>query len=80
MSLLGPKMRYHSKAPWEIEGPLEEDDEETDSILSRGKERMNFGFRDRSSSVTRPSGESSRSQVNPKRSFETTSSRTSHFQ
>lgn len=27
MSLLGPKMRFHSKAPWELDATLEEDDE-----------------------------------------------------
>ena len=34
MSLLGPKMRVHSKAPWEVDSPLIEDDEGEMSAFS----------------------------------------------
>jgi len=71
MSMLGPKMRVHSKAPWELdEDPLEEEDED-DSVSSRGKPspvRSAFGFTTKRSIFGRSSGESSI----PKPSFEST--------
>jgi hypothetical protein len=73
MSLLGPKMRFHSRAPWELEDdPLQEEDEpDYDTFLSAAKK--SFGF-----SSPRPSGESSRSQANSQRSFETPPSQKSY--
>jgi hypothetical protein len=74
MSLLGPKMRFHSRAPWELEEDTlqeEEDEPDYDSFLSAAKK--GFGF-----SSPRPSGESSRSQVNSQRSFETPPSQKSY--
>ncbi|KAJ6621595.1 hypothetical protein B0H10DRAFT_2214973 [Mycena sp. CBHHK59/15] len=85
MSLLGPKMRFHSKAPWEMDsGALEEEDELDDRASGRGRDavRKGLGFRSSSRGTTassRPSGESSRSQAKPKRSFETTSSANSPY-
>lgn len=73
MSLLGPKMRFHSRAPWEMdEDALQEEDEpDYDTFLSPAK--RSFGF-----SSPRPSGESARSQVNSQKSFETTPSQRSY--
>lgn len=87
MSLLGPKMRFHGKAPWEMDASaLEEEDEpDSDRISNRGRDglRKGLGFRSSSRGTTasgRPSGESSRSnQAKPKRSFETTSSASSPY-
>ncbi|KAJ7492757.1 hypothetical protein FB451DRAFT_1389110 [Mycena latifolia] len=86
MSLLGPKMRFHGKAPWEDGGVLEEEDEpEPDRSSNRGRDgiKKGLGFRSSSRGTTassRPSGESSRShQAKPKRSFETTSSANSPY-
>ncbi|KAJ7125721.1 hypothetical protein C8R43DRAFT_718625 [Mycena crocata] len=87
LSLLGPKMRFHGRAPWEMDGEaLEEEDEpESDRISSRGRDgiRKGLGFRSSSRGTTassRPSGESSGShQAKPKRSFETTSSANSPY-
>lgn len=76
MSLLGPKMRFHSRAPWEMdENTLQEEDEEDfDSFLSTAK--RGFGFSSpRQSTDQRPSGESTRSQLN---SFETAPSHRSY--
>lgn len=88
MSYLGPKMRFHSRAPWEMdETALDEDDEEDNHATSGF-----FLFRSDASKTytagpssprpsqvaSRPSGESSRSQVPPKRSFETFDSQASH--
>ncbi|THH18084.1 hypothetical protein EW146_g2846 [Bondarzewia mesenterica] len=87
MSMLGPKMRFHSPAPWEMEEePIEEQDEQDDDARSfisrRGRIRTKGeGFikglglgssAARGNSATRPSVDSSRS--NEKKSFETTSS------
>ncbi|KAJ7092581.1 hypothetical protein C8R44DRAFT_990168 [Mycena epipterygia] len=89
MSLLGPKMRFHGKAPWEMDGgALEEEDEpESDRVSNRGRDAirkgLGLGYRSSSRGTTassRPSGESSRShQAKPKRSFETTSSTNSPY-
>jgi hypothetical protein len=79
MSLLGPKMRFHSRAPWEMdEDALQEEDEpDYDSLLSLPKK--SFGFSSPgASSNSRPSGESVRSQVNSQKSFETTPSQRSY--
>ncbi|KIY50590.1 hypothetical protein FISHEDRAFT_71630 [Fistulina hepatica ATCC 64428] len=70
MSYLGPKMRFHSRAPWETEdGVLEEDEPDTRSVLS--------GFHGRNTPDTfgalgfgRRSGESSRSSSKFKRSLD----------
>ncbi|KAJ6604513.1 hypothetical protein DFH09DRAFT_1122941 [Mycena vulgaris] len=87
LSLLGPKMRFHGKAPWEMDGGVlaEEDEPESDHVSNRGRDgiRKGLGFRSSSRGTTtssRPSGESSRSnQAKPKRSFETTSSANSPY-
>ncbi|KAI0068372.1 hypothetical protein BV25DRAFT_1818780 [Artomyces pyxidatus] len=91
MSLLGPKMRFHSPAPWEMEHePLQEQDEQDDDARSfvskrgrnKGKEGFMKGFglgpsSARGTSATRPSADSSRSGARDKKSFETTSSNVS---
>lgn len=75
MSLLGPKMRFHGKAPWEMDAEaLEEEDEpEPDNRGRDGIRKSLANFRSSSrASSTRPSGESQRSnQPKPKLSFET---------
>ncbi|KAG5647610.1 hypothetical protein DXG03_008963 [Asterophora parasitica] len=70
MSYLGPKMRFHSRAPWEMdEEALEEEDDP----------KSGFAFSSpRTSNASRPSVESTRSQANAKRSFDTTSSHISY--
>ncbi|KAJ7783635.1 hypothetical protein DFH07DRAFT_764112 [Mycena maculata] len=76
MSLLGPKMRFHGKAPWETEADTLEEEDEPDPDRGRDGFRKGLGFRSSSRGTTasrRPSGESGRS-AKPKRSFETTSS------
>lgn len=78
MSLLGPKMRFHSKAPWEDNSPHEEEDESEDdadvrSVMSRNKSgpsRFRFG--------SKSSRDSSGSRRMAKKSFDTTSSQTSY--
>jgi hypothetical protein len=68
MSLLGPKMRFHSRAPWETdEDALVEEEEPEDTrarnMFSRGEGIMKgFGLGSRPSSAGRRSAESSRSQ------------------
>ncbi|KAF8213191.1 hypothetical protein K438DRAFT_1956600 [Mycena galopus ATCC 62051] len=81
LSLLGPKMRFHGKAPWEMDADtLDEEDDESDDRSTRGRDGIRKGLasfrsssRSTTASATRPSGESSRSsnQPKPKRSFET---------
>ena len=89
MSYLGPKMRFHSRAPWETEeGTLEEEEEELEDNhrhfpagfpFSRAKSTTSRSSSPRPSySSTRPSGESARSQLPPKRSFETINSQMSY--
>jgi hypothetical protein len=85
MSLLGPKMRFHSRAPWETgEDALREEDEPEEGVPSnRGRGMFSkgegiikgFGLASsgrRSSSAGRRSGESARSQGMSKSSYETT--------
>ncbi|KAJ7275182.1 hypothetical protein B0H12DRAFT_1086134 [Mycena haematopus] len=83
LSLLGPKMRFHGKAPWEMDAEtLDEEDDEDDRTSTRGRDGVRKGlasFRSSSRGTTasaRPSGESSRSnhQPKPKRSFDTIAS------
>ena len=90
MSYLGPKMRVHSRAPWELEDDIHEEDAETEE--GHRSFQSIFPFRGNgaksvtsSSSSPRPSyttsrrsGESSRSQVTPKHSFETINSQLSY--
>ncbi|KAF9569893.1 hypothetical protein CPC08DRAFT_745725 [Agrocybe pediades] len=89
MSYLGPKMRFHSRAPWEMEGDAL--DEECETEEGSRSYPPNFPFSrcntdSRSSTfssssprpsytASRPSGESS---IMPKRSFETVSSQISY--
>ncbi|KAJ7042377.1 hypothetical protein C8F04DRAFT_993335 [Mycena alexandri] len=75
MSLLGPKMRFHGLAPWEMDADtLEEEDEPEPDPRGRDGIRKGLGFRSSSRGTTassRPSGESSRSKdAKPKRSFD----------
>lgn len=85
MSYLGPKMRFHSRAPWELEDETVQEVDETEStghssfigMLTggRGKSGQKVDISSpRTSNVGRPSVESGRSQLSAKRSFETTSS------
>ncbi|CAK5280477.1 unnamed protein product [Mycena citricolor] len=80
MSLLGPKMRFHSKAPWEMDGGDIMEEEEDEVELSRGRDgfKKGLGFRSASRGTTasgRPSGESTRSHhAKAKRSFESSHS------
>lgn len=84
MSMLGPKMRIHGRAPWEMgEGTLDEGDESDSSGKSRifskkgskGKASKGFGM-----GTSRPSYESTRSGALSKGSFETISSNLSNSQ
>ncbi|KAF9022460.1 hypothetical protein BDZ89DRAFT_1115480 [Hymenopellis radicata] len=68
MSLLGPKMRFHSKAPWELdEGPLMEDDEGEPDTARVVQNHFTVG------SSRQASFESNRSTDYGKQSFETSS-------
>ena len=90
ISYLGPKMRFHSRAPWEMEdGALDEEDEPDENSRhfpsgfpfgrSNGSKAIQSGSSSpRPSYASRPSGESSRSNVRPKRSFETINSQISY--
>lgn len=88
ISYLGPKMRFHSRAPWELEdGALDEEDEPDENprpsgfsfIRSNGSKAIQSGpSSPRPSYASRPSGESSYSNVRPKRSFETINSQISY--
>jgi hypothetical protein len=94
MSMLGPKMRIHGRAPWEMgEDTLEEGDESDSSGRSytfgtkraKGKgEGIMKGFRNSSSQrptvVSRLSNESNRPRSRSKGSFETTASAVSNSQ
>ncbi|PFH54790.1 hypothetical protein AMATHDRAFT_325 [Amanita thiersii Skay4041] len=82
MSLLGPKMRFHSRAPWELEDEtLEEKDETITDMNAHSKSKsygtrfFNFGASSpRPSNVSRPSGESTRSDALSKSSLDLNSS------
>lgn len=90
MSYLGPKMRFHSRAPWEMEGDALEEEDDPDQVSRHFHQGHSFSRSSgskfdssRSSSPrpsfnSRPSGESSYSQIPPKRSFETISSQMSY--
>lgn len=79
MSYLGPKMRFHSPAPWEMaEEPVMEQDEpddDTRSFVSRRGRNWTKGFglgTSKLGGASRPSGESTRSSG--KKSSDTSSS------
>ncbi|KXN83903.1 hypothetical protein AN958_00983 [Leucoagaricus sp. SymC.cos] len=88
MSYLGPKMRFHSRAPWELEEETFQEADETESTGhgsfigmftgSRGKAHKTGAFSSSrpSTATSRPSVESSRSFLNSKRSFDTATSAT----
>jgi hypothetical protein len=90
MSYLGPKMRVHSRAPWELEDNTHEEDPETEEghrsfqsvfpFRGNGAKSITSSFSSPRPSYTtsRPSGESSRSQILPKRSFDTINSQLSY--
>lgn len=95
MSMLGPKMRFHGRAPWEMgEEPLDEGDESDSSGKSRifGSKRSRgkgdgitkgFGVgaaNSRPSLPSRPSYDSSRTGQRSKGSFETIASNVSNSQ
>jgi hypothetical protein len=95
MSMLGPKVRIHGRAPWEMgEESLEEGDESDSSgksyafsiKRSKGKgDGIMKGFgrgapSPRPTLASRPSDESNRSRSRSKGSFETTASSTSNSQ
>ncbi|KAJ8520120.1 hypothetical protein ONZ45_g3032 [Pleurotus djamor] len=68
MSLLGPKMRFHSKAPWEVDETLQEEDiaDKNSHPVSTLKKTFKLG----SSSSGRTSDESNRSQSKSKSSLD----------
>ncbi|KAF9502535.1 hypothetical protein BDN71DRAFT_1438184 [Pleurotus eryngii] len=70
MSLLGPKMRVHSKAPWEVDDDLDEANESDTSTDPVSALKKTFKFGASSSSTGRASDESSRSQSQGKASLE----------
>ncbi|KAA1468259.1 hypothetical protein DENSPDRAFT_848096 [Dentipellis sp. KUC8613] len=89
MSMLGPKMRFHSPAPWELdEDPVQEQDEPDDdarSFVSRRGRMKNKGegfikglnlssLNSRNHSASRPSADCHRPGGKEKLSFETSSS------
>ena len=76
---LGPKMRFHSRAPWELDdgGLQEEGDPEYTRSSSTLKKGLIFSIT-KSPASGRASGESCRSQAKSKCSFETTSSQVSY--
>jgi hypothetical protein len=87
MSYLGPKMRFHSRAPWELEDDSHEEDAETEEGHRSFQSVLPFRTKSVTSSSSsprpsympnRPSGESSCSQVPPKRSFDTINSQLSY--
>lgn len=91
LSLLGPKMRFHSKAPWELDDSVLQQDEESEddmdshSVMSsatRNKggaaRHFRFGGPKLGNNNGRSSRESSRSRRVAKKSFDTTSSQTSY--
>ncbi|KAF8640711.1 hypothetical protein AX17_000364 [Amanita inopinata Kibby_2008] len=72
MSLLGPKMRFHSRAPWELEGDVIHEDEANDDLgpptmikhKTHGTKLLHFGSRSpKFSDSSRPSYESTRSDT-----------------
>lgn len=81
LSLMGPKMRFHSRAPWELtEDDVPEEDEEADAQstrvfggMHRGMRALGLGSRSERSSAAspRPSGESSASSHKAKSPPET---------
>ncbi|KII93822.1 hypothetical protein PLICRDRAFT_406652 [Plicaturopsis crispa FD-325 SS-3] len=90
MSMLGPKMRFHGLAPWEMgEEPVEEEGEDSDSGQSKapsifhrgrnhaGKKGLGIGSSQRAQGASRPSADSSRSQTKSKKSSDTSSSNSS---
>jgi hypothetical protein len=92
MSMLGPKMRIHGRAPWEMgEDTLEEGDESDSSGKSRafstkraqGKGEgfiKSFGRSSSNPLASRRSNESNRPRERSKGSFETTASTVSNSQ
>ena len=76
---LGPKMRFHSRAPWELDDGVlpEEGDPEYPRPFSALKKGLTFSIT-KSPESGRASGESYRSQAKSKCSFETTSSQVSY--
>lgn len=85
LSYMGPKMRFHSRAPWEMDGDALEEEEEGEGedrlhlIAGLPFARPKTGSSPRPSfQASRASSESSRSHIPPKRSFETINSQISY--
>ncbi|KAF9270081.1 hypothetical protein L218DRAFT_952272 [Marasmius fiardii PR-910] len=87
MSYLGPKMRYHSKAPWEVDIALKEEEEEyataeNHSVLSSSTTRLKSGlvrhFPFGGVKSSRSSEESTTSRNQAKVSLDSTSSQSSN--
>lgn len=86
LSYLGPKMRFHSRAPWELDADVDDDADDATSIAhsvhssligiftsGRGKSSHKTGSSSSPRPSTgRPSVESSHSFLNSKRSFDGT--------
>ncbi|KAG6878636.1 hypothetical protein C0993_001159 [Termitomyces sp. T159_Od127] len=78
LSYLGPNLRFHSRAPWEIDDTTSDNNECSSGFLSSSKKAFGFSNSPRTSDSYRPSGESTRSQAKSKQSFETTLSQISY--
>lgn len=78
VSLLGPKMRFHSRAPWEMDDTLHEDETTpeltrtiTNKTMTQAAKFFNFGpSSPRVSNVGRASGESIRPEIVHKSSMD----------
>lgn len=85
LSYLGPKMRFHSRAPWEMDEGILEEVEPAESPAKHHAFPFSLGAKTHRStgsssprpSMSRPSGESARSHLVPKRSFDTINSQMS---
>lgn len=87
VSLLGPKMRFHSRAPWEMDDTLHEEDETTPELtrtitnktMTQAAKFFNFGpSSPRVSNVGRASGESIRPEIVHKTSMDSNTGK-GHF-
>lgn len=88
LSYLGPKMRFHSRAPWEMGDDIQEEEEALfDSPKQHafpfsfggggGRASNSTGSSSPRPSLSRPSADSGRSHIMPKRSFDTINSQLS---
>ena len=70
VSTYGPKMRFHSRAPWETGEDEELDQEESSRSKKRHGGKKSWGLSSKSSSDPRPSTESTRSHGKVKQSLD----------